>query len=586
MSDIRTVLVKDNVIKDITPEVDFAVLSGAAQSTYNAFPTTSSSNSALIWNCQIPSENVIIDRHVLVSSGISLNFVIESGTPGRALIPNGTSVFNYGTTDAFQAFPLNSLFTTITTSINNTSLSVNLQDIFPQLLKMNSVESLSKYASMCPYLPDQLWGKYEDGNGSSANVLSAANNTGIDQSHQTRGCHPVSITNFVHTINGVAAVAGQNGVNANPWVSNNQANERWTFTLNTITTEPIWLSPFLHSESEYNEMGLMGINNLSLTCNIDTTCKRVFSSANNYITSISLANPNGFAGAALGTLPQLQNPTLYFRFLSSQPSDLLQVKNTIPMYDAPRFITSSANLQQLAPGQRMELISSNLQLNCIPDKLLICVRIPMTQQNHRNPSGFLQINRINVNFCNSSGLLSSASMYDLWVMSRRNGYKGTWIEFSGTVFKSNANNTNNIVPGLGSMLVISPAYDLSLPDYLTANSIGNFNLSLTITATNQYDYNIQPEICIVAIQSSILVTSQGTSSTYTGLLTKELVLATKSEHSTAMGSTEVSRITGGNFQNTHLTGFKQINDTHGKVRKGGAFSGGAYSGGSKLSKHY
>ncbi len=44
MSDFKTVLVRDSVIGDITSDLDFAVRSGASQTTYQRFPATSASN--------------------------------------------------------------------------------------------------------------------------------------------------------------------------------------------------------------------------------------------------------------------------------------------------------------------------------------------------------------------------------------------------------------------------------------------------------------------------------------------------------------------------------------------------------------
>ena len=58
MSDFSTILIEDSRIANITEKETFAVMSGASQCTYQAFNATSTSSSSIVFNCQIPSENV------------------------------------------------------------------------------------------------------------------------------------------------------------------------------------------------------------------------------------------------------------------------------------------------------------------------------------------------------------------------------------------------------------------------------------------------------------------------------------------------------------------------------------------------
>jgi len=92
MSDFKTVLVKDSVIADITADIDYAVKSGASQATYQRFPSTSSSNSAVIFNIQVPSENVVIGRDILVNTGLTFQIFAGSQTVVAKQVPVGQSV--------------------------------------------------------------------------------------------------------------------------------------------------------------------------------------------------------------------------------------------------------------------------------------------------------------------------------------------------------------------------------------------------------------------------------------------------------------------------------------------------------------
>jgi hypothetical protein len=588
MSDFKTVLVKDSVIGDITADLDFAVKSGASQTTYQRFPSTSASNSALIFNIQVPSENVVIDRAVLLTSG--LTFTINAGSTSVVAnqVPVGSSVFDYGLTDALQAFPLNSLFTTATAQINNTTVTINTQDVLPSLLRMNNSRELYRYNSMTPALPDQAYGAYADAVGANNNPLASYNNASYDIDQVPRGSFPV-VVSITHNI-----TAG--GTDSSP-ISTNVA-DTWVIVVSTVVTEPLFLSPFIFGHPEYNTQGLLGINNMTLTLNIDAQCKRLFSTANNYITAISLgtsASPNGFTtSTAIGIANQPSAPALLLKFLSTQPSDLIQTKNIVPYMDFPRYLTNSANQPTIASLASSTLTSSNLQINQIPDMFLINVRVPMSQQRWYNTSSFLTINNISINLNNQSGLLSSASQYDLWRLSVRNGSTQSWEEFSGQALVNvNTTGRGKLVSTTGSLLVLNPAYDLSLPDYISCGSLGNYNFQFQCSVTNQFGFSITPEIIVICVNSGIFTTQSGVSAIYTGILTKEMVLSAKSSHqASAMTSCEVARMTGGNMLNSALTAIRGMKMKHHKGHHiGGAtsggmeMSGGVHSGG-KLKKHY
>ena len=574
MSDFKTVLVRDSVIGDITSDLDFAVKSGASQTTFQRFAATSASNSSLIYSIQVPSENVVIGRDILITSGLSFTLT-------AAAVPIGTLAFNYGSTDALQAFPLASLMTTATAQINNTAVSVNLQDILPSLLRMNNSRELYRFNSTTPSLPDQAYARYANAVGTNNNPLAGYANASYDLDQVPRGSHPVSI-NVVHTI-----AAG--GTDAS--LQSTDIEDTWVIEVSTIVAEPLFLSPFIFGDPEFNQQGLLGINNMTFTFNIDATCKRMFSSSTPFLTSIRLgtaANPNGFTSTTqiAGIMNQPANPAMLLKFLSTQPSDLIETKNVVPYMDFPRYLTSSQNTTSVAPQASASLTSSNLQINQIPDLFIITVRKPMSSQTIQDASAFFAINNISINLNNQSGLLSSASTYDLWRMSVKNGSVQSWREFSGVANVAvGGTGVGAVVNTTGSVLIINPAYDLSLPDYITCGSLGNYNFQFQMGATNTLSAvggaNITPEVCCITVNSGILTTQQGVSAIYTGILTKEMVLNAKAkQQGSAMKSAEVARMVGGNLLNMPLHGIvKRFCEKRGGVMSGGVPSGGVSSGG-------
>lgn len=593
MSSFKTVLVRDSVIGDVTDDIDYAVKSGAAQSTYQSFPTTSASNSSLIFNISVPSENVIIGRDVLINTGLTATINLGSQTVAAKQVPVGEYAWDYGATDAFHAFPLQSLFTTATAQINNTTVSINTQDVLPTLLRMNNSRELYRYNSTTPALPDQAYGSYANtfaGANTVASPAVPANNSPLasyatasyDLDQVPRGAFPITYT-VRHFIAGVFTDAS---------LISTAVTDTWEVVVSTVVSEPIFLSPFIFGDPCYNQQGFLGINNMTFTFNIDSTCKRLWSSANPYITNIALgsaANPNGFnyAGQAVGGVIQQvapSSPSMLFKFLSSQPSDLIATKNIVPYMDFPRYLTSSANASAIVAGATTQLTSSNLQINQMPDLFAITIRKPMSTQTSADADAFFKVNNISINLNNQSGLLSSATAYDLWRISVRNGSTQSWAEFSGQASVRGVN-----TPTTGSLILLSPAYDLSLPDYISSGSLGSYNFQFQVGVTNQFGETITPEICAICVNSGIMTTQQGVSSIYTGILTKEMVLDAKSkQQASAVKSAEVKRMVGGALWNMPLSNIlgkakralgiaKDAKDVYdaGKGLLGGATSGGA-----------
>lgn len=603
MSDFRTVLIEDSRIADITSTEVFGVQSSASQSTYQQFQAVSASNSSISFNIQVPSENIVIDRHLLLTTQLSFQLNIPNTAVGGVYpIAVGEPAFQYGLTDSLQAFPLNSLFTTIQTTINNVSVSTNLQDVLPMLMRMSDKRVMSRYNSMTPSLPDSAWGKYSDGVGTNSNPLAAYNNSSYDECFEPRGAYKLDDI-IVCRYNGAGVFQDNTNVVL-------VAGDQFKVFISVRLTEPfLALSPFINCEPEMSA-GLVGVNNMSFVFNVDNACRRLFSSSNSFIqTPIVLGwaispeilvpgpGPNIFPGARPNCFAETK---LLFNFLSLQPEQYAKIstKNVVPYLDYPRYLTTSNNSVNILSKSTGTITSQSIQLNQIPDLILICARIPMAEQTYKNPSGFLAIRNIRVNFNNSSGLLASATVQDLYGLSFRNGSSQSYYEFLGEAeVNDNATGGAKTVATTGSLLVLNPVYDFSLPSYLSASSLGQYQFQFNLEVYNQLDVALNPEICIVTVNSGIFATQQGTSQIFTGILTKEQVLRTKEQNPVPhLDSGEYKRMVGGKLMNRGMGNVVKMLKSRVEAMKSGAgSSGGAMSGGSistgcksksKLAKHF
>ncbi len=639
MSDFRTVLIEDSRIADITATEAFGVQSGPAQSTYQQFQAVSASNSSLVFNVQIPSENIVIDRHVLMRTQLAFQVAIQPTAP----IPVNTVVFDYGVTDSLQAFPLNSLMTTVQSTINNVSISTNLKDVLPMISRLYDRRVLSRLNSTSPSYCDNIYGNYSDslivapaGAGGGLTGIPAINsplagvkNNGYDEDFFPRGAFQLDQIVIDHN-------DGAGNWDASP-VSLGQAGEYWIISIKATLTEPfLALSPYLNTEPD-NDAGLLGVNNLSLVCNIDNTCSRLFSTARGsapftpFITGISLGWNNAGAGNINTQSVGFANTQLLFNFLSLQPEQYAKIstKNVVPFVDVPRYLTTSTNATAIpaytpaylntgasVPPSTQIISSQSIQLNQVPDLIIICARVPMSTQNWAYPSGFLTIQNISINFNNASGLLATATAQNLYEMSARNGSSQSWNEFRGlvssTVTSTVAVPTGlpTMIPSTGSLLVLNPVMDFSLPSYLSSSSLGQYQLQFNVTVANQLPIAVTPELCIITMNSGIFVTQQGTSQIFTGILTKEQVLNTKEKNPVPhLATNEYKRLIGGKLSNRGMGSLlKMVRDMprlhHGLIAKaeGAGSSGGGSSGGmsggaisgkgkgskslSKLAKHF
>jgi hypothetical protein len=103
MNEFTPKLVLDSRIDDISDKVDVSVESSAAQSTYQTFKSVNNSNSSITWNVNIPSENIAVDRRILMNTKIKFTVTITG-------VPVGDNALEWGSTNGVGQFPFNGLF--------------------------------------------------------------------------------------------------------------------------------------------------------------------------------------------------------------------------------------------------------------------------------------------------------------------------------------------------------------------------------------------------------------------------------------------------------------------------------------------
>lgn len=560
MSDqIDGIKITDSRINDLTNDLTFGVYDGASQSTYQQFPFNSASNSSLTANIQIPSESIVSDARVLWKS--DLNLTITCGN-----VPAGTQAFQYGLTDSLNSYPLQSLITTASLTINNATSSTNMQDILPFIKLLEDCDSLDKMNSTSPDYVNEYWGMYSDAILTNSNPMASYNEASYDNARIPNGAYPATIT-VQHYIAGVFT---------NDSLISTATTDTWTIYISFKgLTEPfLALAPF--TNRDFNKAGLLGVNNLAMTLNVDSACKKVWATGNSavnstatgltsYITAVTLGNP---ASNGLG----FTNARLLFNFLTLTDLQYSKVSTrSVTNYtDYSRYISPSASSPVVAAGGSGSVAFQNIQLNQIPNLLVFGLRVPIESQNWAYTDSFLKINSISITLNNTSGICASADITNIFNMSIDSGSHQSFYSFNG---QANAiqNGASVTVPTMGSMMCINPAKYLCLNPLLSNSSIGQFNLQITISSfTNQFPFSIQPQGVIMCVNSGYFVTETGSSSIFTAVLDRQLVLDAKQQEDHNVIDEELYKRSVGGKLHRGSSGVAKMVKHMGKYKKKGS----------------
>ena len=615
-ADFEKVLVKDPRL-DVSESIKYAVIKGGQNVTCANYGAISQTNNQLVFNIQVPSEQTILDRRVLLQTDLSLKVTTacawtRSEVGGAAAYPNGVGCY-YGVYAALASFPLHQLMTVLSATINNNTVSINIRDVLPAIIRMLACEDLVCWNGSTPTFRDTFASYSPTVVGRNA-AHPNSNYWAIDDAAIV---HRGSFVPYDYVVTGAAPSTGDAGT------VDIVETFRWKLT------EPLLLSPFIFTNLKNNAQGFYGIQNLNIVINIGDL-SRVFRGLTGYDPTggaqslvPSYLNPSPAAGTDAGAATAINcikyvvgggtngdlftNTRLLFNFLTPHPSDLLPARNIVPFYELPRYITAQSPIALKAEqktgisknsfgsvGGPFKAETNSLQLNQIPDKLIIFVRKTLSRQSWGDADVAYPIETISINFNNNSGILASAQQVDLWQFSRNNGCGLSWNDWSGSGVVPNFTANTDFCPPLsngvksaplvGSYLVLEFGKDIQLTeDFYAAGSLGNFNIQVKLNCYNNNPYDVIPvgpegnlgvegnnlELVLITMNSGVFVCERGTSSTYTGILTKQDVLeASQQDHYT---HDDVKRLVGGGIFDMIKSGVsklaskgKEMAMTHGK----------------------
>lgn len=479
----------------IDNEKRYMVLEGIQDVVWNPTPATGINGGAIppsiVFNCPPPSPYNIVSRLVY------LYFPIRMTVTGTA---NPAPLLLWGSADGFRNTPIQQIISNIELKVNGTSVTI------PTNRMNNALSWLTMYGenadlrySMTPCMLDQFQ-NYNDftqtaqnngaSGGSARNVLA---NYGESQFNAPRGGFPVVLGGL---------------------------NSGTTMTVDAVLVEPLMISPLLALD---DGPGLIGVQNMYVTLSIGNVA-RMF--AHN-----STLNPNVISSVAVSFNSP---PQLLFQYLT--PNELVtpfykSVPYVYPYFELIPYITSFGS--NIAPNASNTVTANNIQLSTIPKTLIIWVGQSYNDLSYNLPDSFFGITQLQIQFEGKSSTFTSATQQDLYRMSVKNGYKGSWAQFSKYT---------------GSVLVINLGSDIGLYPNEAPGLGGTYQLRITVTAVNlNQSQNLNAELNVIACSEGAYSIFQNRVIAEIGIFSKADVMNAKLDRSLNYNNFKKMAPYGGDF---------------------------------------
>lgn len=470
-------LVVDPII-DISEKEIFPVIKGGSYTTHRQFSSTSYSNTSCSFTVPPPNPGTFMSRRVKLRCPVSISIGLTVGGGNTVTIPIQEAK------DAFRSFPLASVMKTLNVSINGTTMSLPISEIIKPLAWYNQ-KSNEDYAagvgSGSPTMLDNVQ-DYFMGYLSDNNVLGT---TIVAKAHKERPRGAFQYTNVVNGNGGGGLLS--------------------TATFNAVLIEDLFISPLLFGCDERHP-AFIGIQSFEVSITWHSNLAKIWSRACHHDLDRAFAAvaPVINFTATMGLVND--PPALLIDYIT--PPIGMQIPRSIqyPYNEINRYVTEKPI--NLAFNEGVNIISNNYQLNSIPRYLYICIRKSQSTLNTQglytvqsSPDCYAAIDKIKINWNNKSTLLSNANAFQLYEISRKNGYSGTfqmWHARQNAVKYPNVGQLADPVRlvgwggnalaqlpiaqvGAGSVFCAEFGTDLSLDPGEAPGLIGTFNIQVEVT---------------------------------------------------------------------------------------------------------
>jgi hypothetical protein len=504
-----------------------------------------------------------------------------------SLPTGGDSIVVPGRDFALCALPLNQLCSTISATINDTTTVINSQDVLREVLRLCDYKK-NRQVRTAPTMLDKF-ASYDDAFGCLANP-NGGYDAMLDYDNQPNGAYsnlfftdasasaanlPSSSASLIVPAYAGAKYASVNGVptacalwtnaigyaagsivqyNGNIWSAAGviapaaaaPVAPTWTDLGSALsypiffkwrTTEPVVLSPFVFSDEYEWDTGLFGLNNIQLIMNLVSSPSRIVRSTTRAGRTLSAIAYNA------NVANKFSESVINCQFLTPSLDVPLPPKSVVPYMEFPRYITQYQGAA-IAPGATGQIISQTITLPCIPDLLIVYAKPSAGvsgAQNSTDADFYLPLassldgirNPLSINFDNFSGLLSSTTTEQLFLMSQHNGLEMDYATFLGQAHSAGGSygtgtaqrQQGQLIPSVGYILVLKPGQDITLQSGQAASLVGNFTLQFNLTVKNTTTVAQTPQLYVITANSGFFESIRGSSRVIKGVLSEQDIIS-------------------------------------------------------------
>jgi len=402
-----------------------------------------------------PSTRVFVNRRVIIEStfevtltgvpNLGQDYLLNYEGTGATIAPNavlGTTLGSNNGNNGPRAYPLANATRSLQVSINNDQLSQNLGQYW---------RATTRYANNLA--------QSEIDQGSTATMLDLAQDyqqtTGNNLSpFAVRGANPLQTSRTslygIQIVSNPAYVVGQPPITA---------------VVRFTVREPLYLSPFLFQRGE-QDTGLIGVQTMNLQLQLGGRGGSDLAAA---VYSIDYINTFSVAALAEPVVTATTKESfVYMNFLTPDALQIIPDINNYPYYEPTLYTTTLPG--QIPAGATQQIINmNNIQLNSIPQRLLIFIDEPDSEASPYKADTFASIQSVNISFDNRDSLLAAAQPIDLYNIAAKNNTNLTWTEWNRDV---------------GSVLCLNFGEDIPLRANQAVGLRGSYNLRMQITYNN------------------------------------------------------------------------------------------------------
>ena len=541
-TDIEKVAVFDDRIVQSSPK--YAVEKGALSLTNSPFQAIAANASQHTYQIQVPSEGVFVDRAIGWTSTCYLTFKVDvAGT-----FAVGDPIVRFGQDCALASFPLHSLTQTLTSTINDTTTTMNTNDVLREIMRLTDLKK-NREQRTCPTYLDTYQnynGGYQTGNtplNSYANAYSADSvpNGGFPLVEFTDNLGNLLIGGGNYTANGIT-VDYLNGIPVGTLNGGVLTVANYPIFIRFTSTEKVILSPFIFSDIHEDETGLFGCQNIQFVFNMNAPS---FTGLNGRVLRTTTLGDRTLSNIAYAQGPNGGSPfygsVMNVQFLTPSLDLSLPPKSIVPYMEFPRYVTkASASILANTTGS---VASQTITLPQIPDMLIIYVK-PL-QYAATDADWYYPITNANIQFDNYSGILASHTQEELYTMSYNNGLHMDYAQWIGE--GKGANGVNSKLTG--GFLVLKPSKDIPLRTGQAPSLVGNFTLQIGLTIKNNTNVTTtEYNVWVITANSGFFETVRGSSRIIKGVLSEsDIINATLGEINVR---SDINRyVGGGSFKN-------------------------------------